>query len=171
MARPQALTAAALLGLLLLPHGATASLSLTPPSTVTFGPVTLSGADTSTTAQPVLAVSDTDLVSSGWNLTLSTTALSGPGGASIPDPALSVPSAPTVACTGAGGVCAATPVNAVLYPVAFTQGGAAVKWFSAAAASGLGSFDVTPTLQLALPAGVRAGSYSATLTWSITAGP
>lgn len=172
MARPPlALTGAALLGLLLLPHGAAASLSLTAPSTVSFGPVTLSGGDTSTTAQPALAVTDSDAVSTGWNLTLSTTAFTGPGGAGIPDPALSIPSAPAVTCTGPGGVCASTPVNTVLYPVAFGQGGAAVKWFDAATASGLGSFNVVPTLQLALPASVRAGGYSATLTWSITAGP
>ena len=47
----------------------------------------------------------------------------------------------------------------------------AVKFFNAAANTGLGSFTVTPTVGVFVPAASFAGSYSSTLTVSIVSGP
>jgi hypothetical protein len=153
------------------PSPAEAALTLTPPAAVGFAAVTLSGIDTTTTAQPAATVADSDAVSAGWNLTLSTTVFTGAGGVTIPEPALSINTAPAVVCTAPGGVCASAPVTTVTYPVAIAQGGAAVKWFNATSGTGLGTFSITPTLTLALAARVRAAAYTATMTWSLVSGP
>ena len=47
----------------------------------------------------------------------------------------------------------------------------AVKFFNAAANTGLGSFTVTPTVGVFVPSSTFAGSYSSTLTVSIVSGP
>lgn len=142
--------------------------SISPPATVTFTAVTLSGADQQTTAMPAVGVTDNDAVSNGWSLTLSTTAFSGQNGASIPDPALSIRSAPSVACAS---TCSSMPTNSVSYAVSIPQNNVAVKWFNAALGTGLGSFTITPQLTLAIPAKSFAGSYVATETYSIVIGP
>lgn len=78
-------------------------------------------------------------------------------------------------CSGAC-VLASAPTNTVTYPVAIKQDNVAVKWFNAAAGTGTtgalgGSWPITATLRLGIPAKTRAGSYTATETYSITQGP
>jgi len=63
------------------------------------------------------------------------------------------------------------PTNTVTYAVAIPQTGVAVKWFNAASATGIGTFNITPTLRLVLPAKSYAGTYSATQTYSVVTGP
>ena len=158
--------AAALLAL--QPLSAFAALSISPPTSVSFTGVQLSGANLQTTASPAVGVTDWVGVSNGWNLTLSTTAFSGPNAASIPDPALSIQSAPSAVCAS---TCSSMPTNGVTYPVSIPQNNTAVKWFNASAGTGLGDFTITPTLSLAIPANTFAGSYTATETYSIVSGP
>jgi len=56
-----------------------AALGITPPESVSFATVTLSGRDLTTTATPAVAVSNRGAGSTGgWSLSLSTTAFSGP---------------------------------------------------------------------------------------------
>jgi hypothetical protein len=46
-----------------------------------------------------------------------------------------------------------------------------VKFFSAASASGLGQFTLTPTIGVFVPQSTYAGTYASTLTLAIVAGP
>ena len=48
---------------------------------------------------------------------------------------------------------------------------AAVKFFNAAANSGMGKMDVNATVSVAVPANIFAGTYSSTVTVSIVSGP
>jgi hypothetical protein len=47
----------------------------------------------------------------------------------------------------------------------------AVKFFNAAASSGMGKFTVTPTIGVSVPQSSTAGTYTSTLTISIVSGP
>ena len=47
----------------------------------------------------------------------------------------------------------------------------AVKLFNAAANTGMGSFNLTPTIQVAIPANTYAGTYQSTVTVAIVSGP
>jgi hypothetical protein len=51
------------------------------------------------------------------------------------------------------------------------DGAAAVKLFNAAANTGMGSFTVTPTVQVAIPANTFAGTYTSTVTVAVVSGP
>jgi hypothetical protein len=46
-----------------------------------------------------------------------------------------------------------------------------VKFFNAAATTGMGKFTITPTVSIALPATTYAGTYTSTLTLAVVSGP
>ncbi len=46
-----------------------------------------------------------------------------------------------------------------------------VKFFSAAADTGMGDFTLTPTIQVAVPANAYAGEYESTITITNATGP
>ena len=74
--------------------------------------------------------------------------------------------------------CAATTctaaTNAVTYALTVPAAGtapAAVKFFNAAANTGMGKFTVTPTISVSVPGNAFAGTYSSTVTVAVASGP
>jgi len=147
------------------------ALSVATSAAPTFS-ATLAGGDSTPTYTLPLTAVDTTGSGAGWNLTVTSTQFTTGGGT----PHLLAANASTI--TGATSVCASgtctNPTNAVTYPVVVPAGATpptAVKFFNAAASTGLGSFTVTPTVGVFVPATTFAGSYSSTLTVSIVSGP
>jgi hypothetical protein len=107
----------------------------------------------------------------GWNLTITSTQFSS-GTATLASSASQV-SGVSVSCETSVSNCTA-PANGISYPVSVPAGAtapAAVKFFDAAAGTGAGTFTLTPTVQVFVPQNSYAGTYTSTLTISITSGP
>jgi hypothetical protein len=105
----------------------------------------------------------------GWNVTLTSTIFStgirtlAANGSSI--------TGVTSVCSG---VCTSNPSNSISYPVGVPAGSSpppAVKIFNSASATGIGTFTVTPTVRVAVPANAYAGAYSSTLALALVSGP
>jgi hypothetical protein len=140
------------------------------PSTLTVPADTLSVVNqTVSTSSITLDADDQTASYAGWDITASATQFT-TGTYTLPTSATSVSS---VASAAAGDSCA-LPTNSITTPV--TLGSSAVKIFNAAAgngsvASGVGGTDVTPTIDVAIPANTRSGSYTSTWTFTIASGP
>jgi hypothetical protein len=77
----------------------------------------------------------------------------------------------TSSCTS--GTCT-NPTNSVAYPVAVPAAATPptpVKFFNAAANTGMGKFTDTPTIGVFVPQSSFAGSYTSTLTLAVVTGP
>lgn len=147
------------------------SLALTTTATPSFG-VTLNGTDQTPAYSAALNASDTTGTGSGWNLTVTSTQFT-TGGATPSTLATGASSITGVTSLCASGTCT-SPTNAIAYPVGVPAGATAptpVKFFNAAAATGLGRFTVTPTVQVSVPANALAGTYTSTVTLAIVSGP
>jgi hypothetical protein len=141
----------------------TAGISLSLPSNPTLSD-TLDGTDQTVSYAPVLGVTDARGLGSGWNLTIAATTFSdGAGHTLAPGSVASV----TSACKSGSTCTAAT--NSVTYPL--TIGSTASKFFNSAANTGLGRFDVTPTINVAVPGNAYAGTYTSTVTLAAVSGP
>lgn len=120
-----------------------------------------------------LTLSDTRTGASaglGWNTTITSTQFTA-GTKTLPATASTI-TAVTSACAN-GGLCT-NPTNAITYPVAVPAGSgppAAVKFYSAAAATGKGLFTLTPTVSVTVPQNSFTGTYTSTLTISVVSGP
>lgn len=141
----------------------TAGISLTLPANPSLSD-TLNGTDQTVSYAPLLGVVDARGTGAGWNLTISATTFSdGAGHTLAPGTVASV----SAACH-AGSTCTAA-TNSVTYPI--TIGGTASKFFNAAANTGLGQVDVTPTIDVAVPGNAYAGTYTSTVTLASVSGP
>lgn len=146
-------------------------LSVATSAAPTFSANLALGDSTPTYTLPLTAV-DTTGTGAGWNLTITSTQFTTGGGTphTLGANASTITGVPSPVCVP---TCT-TPTNAVTYPVsvpAAATAPTAVKFFNAAANTGLGSFTVTPTVGVFVPAASFAGSYSSTLTVSIVSGP
>jgi hypothetical protein len=106
----------------------------------------------------------------GWNLTITSTQYSTGGGRTLPTTASSMTAVATVCSVGP----CTDPVNSIGYPLAVPAGSpepAPDKFYSTPANTGIGTFTVTPTVQVAVPANAYAGTYTSTLTLALVAGP
>ncbi len=106
----------------------------------------------------------------GWNLTITSTAWSA-GTDSLPTSASSITSVASACVTG---VTCTNPTNSVGYPVAVPAGTlppTAVKFFNAAANTGMGQFTVTPTVSVTIPGTTKQGVYASTVTLAAVSGP
>jgi hypothetical protein len=106
----------------------------------------------------------------GWNTTVTSTQFLS-GSHTLPTNASTV-TAVTSACAN-GGICT-TPTNAITYPLAVPAGSTpptAVKFYNAAAATGIGTFTLTPTVSVTVPQNSFSGTYTSTLTVSVVSGP
>jgi hypothetical protein len=147
------------------------ALSVATSAAPAFSANLATGDQTPTYTLPLTAT-DTTGTGSGWNLTITSTQFTTGGGT----PHTLATNASTI--TGVTSVCASgtctNPTNAITYPIgipAAATAPTAVKLLNAAANTGLGSFTVTPTVGVFVPASTFAGSYSSTLTVSIVSGP
>lgn len=147
------------------------ALSVATSAAPTFSANLAGGDSTPTYTLPLNAV-DTTGTGAGWNLTITSTQFT-TGGATPHTLAANASTITGVTSVCASGTCT-NPTNAVAYPVGVPAGATpptAVKLLNAAANTGLGSFTVTPTVGVFVPAASFAGSYSSTLTVSIVSGP
>lgn len=148
------------------------TLSETGPTSVQATPVTLNGADQTTTYSLGLTVNDARGSGGGWNLTITSTLFNDGHGDQFASSASTIQAAPAVSCN-AGGSCT-NPTNSITYPMtvpAAATAPAAVKFFNAATNSGLGKFTITPTITIAVPANTIAGSYTSTVSVAVVTGP
>jgi len=163
--RATALAATVLALTLLLPAtSALAALSLASSANGTFG-VTLNGVDqTPAFTFRVRALNPSPYVNTGYHLTISAPALTGPASRTIATGAIQ---SVTSACTAG---CGTATANTVGYPLTIPTG-APVTFFSTPANTGQGTYRITPTVSLMVPANARAGTYTTTITTAIVAGP
>jgi len=169
-ARRAALTGALILLVSQAPSADALSVSTT--ATPTFSTALTGVAGVVGTYQVPLSATGLPIDVQGWNLTVTSTRFSTGGGTprTLPTTASSIVSVAAV-CPG---VCVANPTNSVAYPVALPSGAGpppAVKFFNAAALTGIGTFTITPTVQVTVPPTAYAGVYTSTLTFAIVAGP
>ena len=142
----------------------TAGISLNLPSNPSISS-TLDGTDQTATYAPVLGVVDARGTGAGWNLTVAATNFSdGSGHTLAPGTITGV----TAACK-AGNSCTAATSSGITYPL--TVGGTSAKFFNAAANTGLGKIDVTPTFSVSIPGNAYAGTYTSTVTLASVSGP
>lgn len=134
--------------------------------------VTLNGTDQ--TVSYALTLSMNTTLNSGWNVTITSTRFTT---TTTPTHTLSATASSisevTVVCT-AGQICLSMPQNTVVYPVAVPAGSpspAAVKFYNAQNLSGLGTFDLSATISVTVPANTYAGSYTSTITLAYASGP
>ncbi len=125
---------------------------------------TLTGSDQTVTYAPVLGFVDARGTGAGWNLTIAATTFSDGAGHSLAAGSVTGVSS---ACHSGSTCTAAT--NAITYPL--TLSGTAAKVFNAAANTGLGQVDVTPTVSVAIPGNSYAGTYTSTVTLAAVSGP
>jgi putative surface cell wall-binding protein len=141
------------------------------PASVSATAVTLNGSDQTTTYSLGLTVTEARGSGAGWNLTITSTTFTA-GTHSLSTSASSITAIPTVACFG-GSTCT-NPTNSITYPLgvpAAPTAPAAVKFFNAAANTGMGKFTITPTVTINIPANTFAGSYTSTVNVAVVSGP
>ncbi len=149
------------------------TLTETGPNSVQATAVTLNGNDQTTTYTLPLTVTDATGSGNGWNLTITSTQFSDGHGHTLPTTASSILTAPSVVCQSTGNHCTA-PINSISYPLGVPAGSTAptaVKFYNAAANSGLGIFAITPTVTITVPASTIAGTYGSTVDVAIVSGP
>ena len=142
----------------------TAGISLNLPSNPSISS-TLDGTDQTASYSPVLGVVDARGTGAGWNLTISATSFSDGSGHTL---APGTVTAAAQACH-TGSSCTAATSSGITYPLTIT--GTAAKLFNAAANTGLGKIDVTPTIQVSIPGNAYAGTYTSTVTLAAATGP
>jgi hypothetical protein len=142
----------------------TAGVSLTLPAPPSVSS-TLDGTDQTATYAPLLGVVDARGTGAGWNLTISATSFSDGASHTLAPGTLSG----VVAACKAGNSCTAATSSGVTYPLVLS--GSAVKFYNAAVSTGLGKFDVTPSVDVSIPGNAYAGTYTSTVTLAAATGP
>lgn len=147
------------------------TLSLSTVATPSFS-ANLDLGDSTPTYTVPLTIQDTRGTGAGWNATITSTQFT-TGGGSPSTLATNASSLTGVTSICASGTCT-NPTNAITYPVAVPAAAVAptaVKFFNAAANTGMGKFTNTPTIGVFVPQSSVAGTYTSTLTISIVSGP
>lgn len=147
----------------------TGAVSIASSATATLSD-TLDGSDQTVSYQLPLTAVDARGTGGGWNLTITSTTFT-TGTHSL---ATTASSMTTVASACSSGSTCTLPTNAIALPItvpAATTAPTAVKFFDAAANTGMGSFTVTPTVSVSIPGNSYAGSYQSTVTVAVAAGP
>ena len=147
------------------------ALSLTTSATPSFSANLDSGDQTPTYTVP-LTIKDTRGSGAGWNATITSTQFT-TGGGSPQTLATNASTLTGVTSSCTSGTCT-NPTNAITYPVSVPAASSpptAVKFFNAAANTGMGVFTNTPTIGVFVPQSSFAGTYTSTLTLSVVSGP
>ena len=164
------------LGLLLAPAPAHAVLSLTAPSLGDFGTVGLNSTPaTATTSVGSWSVNATGTIT-GWNVTVGATQFKTADGATLPLRSMTYRGPSVAAATGNLAVPPLALLGTVT-PVAIDRsvnGGSSVSVLNALTATGSGVWNMTQgaaDLSLTVPSGIAAGTYTSTVTFTLSAGP
>lgn len=150
------------------------TLSVNGTGSPTFS-LTLNGVDQTTSYTLPLSVVDARGLATGggWNLTITSTQFNDGSGHTFPATASTITGTGTPSC-GTGSTCT-VPTNSVSNSSIAVPAGAsppaAVKFFNAANATGLGTINVSATVSVVVPSNVFAGTYSSTVTVAAVAGP
>lgn len=142
------------------------------PGSASATAVTLNGSDQTTTYSLGLTVNDATGSGAGWKLTITSTTFSTSGGAHLLSTSASNITGVTSACV-ANTTCT-NPTNGVTYPLGVPAAATAptpVKLYNAALNTGMGSFTITPTISVSIPASTFAGNYSSTVSVAVVSGP
>jgi len=135
---------------------------------------TLAGVDQAVTYTIPITLTDLTGTGAGWNLTITSTQFTTGGGTPL-TLATSASHITGVTSAHVGTDSYTDPTNSITYAPLLVPAGAtaptAVKLFNAALNTGLGTFTVTPTVSIALPANTYAGSYTSTVTLAVVSGP
>ena len=147
------------------------TLSVSSSSSPSFS-ANLDSGDSTPTYTVALTTQDTRGSGAGWNETITSTEFTtgAPNNYTLSTTASTV----TGVTEGSGSGTDTGPTNSVTYPVAVPAASSpptAVKFFNAAANSGMGQFTVTPTVGVFVPQNSYAGTYTSTLTVAIVTGP
>jgi hypothetical protein len=147
------------------------TLTLSTSATPSFS-VNLDGTDRTGTYTLPSTVEDATGSGAGWNLTVTSTQFTTSSG-----PVRTLPTDASM-ITGVGNSCATgtctAPSSAIGYNLAIPAGAGpptAVKYYNAAANTGMGRFTNTPSVSVGVPANAYAGTYTSTLTISAVSGP
>lgn len=153
----------------------TANVTESGPTTVQGSAVTLDGTNKTSTYTMDIAVNDNTGTGSGWNLTITSTQFStGDCTTTGHNLATTASQISGVAMVENGTGTYTDPTNAITYPKtipAACTAPTAIKFFNAAANTGLGQFKITPSVSIAIPANTYAGTYSSTVTLAVVSGP
>ena len=142
----------------------TGSLAFLPGGDESLADLTLSGSDsTATGTLGTLNIRDSRGTAGGWSVVAAASDFvhNTDPSATIPAARLVVPTAPGVTVVAGSG------------PPATTAGGlsgAGLEVMRASAGTGAGEFDITPALELGVPADALSGSYSSTITATLVGG-
>jgi hypothetical protein len=147
------------------------TLSVSSSSTPSFS-ANLDNGDSTPTYTIALATQDTRGTGAGWNETITSTQFTtgAPNNYTLATNASTL----TGVAVANGPGTNTPPSNSVTYPVAVPAGATAptpVKFFNAAANSGMGKFTLTPTIAVFVPQNTYAGTYTSTVTIAIASGP
>jgi hypothetical protein len=118
------------------------------------------------------SISDFTGAAGGWNVTITSTPLTGSAG-TLPNNASTI-TGTTATCTVSGTCSDATLSNAIITSVGVPAASTAptsVEFFRTASGTGAGTYTVTPTISVVLPGSLLAGSLSSTNTLTDTIGP
>jgi hypothetical protein len=144
------------------------TLSLTTAAAPSFS-ANLDLGDSTPTYTAALSLQDTRGTGVGWNETVTSTQYT-TGTQTL---ATNASSLTGVTSSCASGTCT-NPTNSITYPVAVPAAPTAptaVKFFNAAANTGMGKFTTTPTIGVFVPQSSFAGTYTSTLTLAVVTGP
>ncbi len=144
------------------------TLSESAASTATASAVTLDGTDKSTSYAFAISVIDARGTGAGWNLTMQTSQFQTSG-----SPTYSLNSNASTLSGVLTACVASTTCSASSGAVQNTGSNlsSATKIWSAGAGAGMGSYTVTPTVNVAIPADTYAGTYTSNVTVDLIAGP
>jgi hypothetical protein len=144
------------------------TITMAEPSNVDFNTTMLNGTDQTVDSSQTIAMSDRRGSGAGWNITGSATQFTTLDGKTLPSSAVTIPTAPTVACvTGATGCAKATTD----IPYAYTLDQNPKKLFNATPGTGLGNQTLAVPFRLAIPASTTAGQYTSTWTYTLAGTP
>ena len=135
--------------------------------------MTLDGTNKTPTYALPLTIEDSTGTGTGWNTTITSTTFT-TGGATPKTLSTTASSMTGVTNACVESTTCTNPTNAITYPLsvpAATAAPAAVKFFNAAAETGLGKFTNTPTVAVSVPANTYAGTYTSTITLASVSGP
>lgn len=131
-----------------------------------FGTATVGSTDQTLTDDILVTVDDPTGTGQGWNVDIAADQFSDGSGHTLPADALSV----TAVSAAATSQSAVAPDNsASSYPI--TVNTTAANFFDAADNTGMGSFDLTTSLELVVPATTYAGTYTSNVTITAAATP
>lgn len=142
------------------------------PASVTFGTVALDGTDkVATGSLGASRVKDASGAGQGWKLQMSGTLFARADGKTLPASALSVTGVAVQKVAGSDPRSSISYGSNAAVAVPLGPGASPVSVYNADVGTGMGSFDVTPTLALAIPAETYAGTYSSNVTITLAASP